>query len=217
MRRIWENLAFVSSANIFDGGVAIGNIYRIGSEHVNVIYAQQERPVFPDHRSAQREPLRLQGSEQFVVVDRIKSSGGEVPDLRWNYTHTKARTGYRSICKNLDGLPRACHFIAAQFQIELVVVPKTLGDARNEGFDVDFGGERVLPDISTGDRRGLRPLRRKPQEALFCFYRLLRDQCELAQVMIIERALSVGGLIKSECAGYFDFERTGVDKAVDLV
>ena len=27
------------------------------------------------------------------------------------------------------------------------------------------------------------------------FYRLLRDQCELAQVVIIERALSVGGLI----------------------
>ena len=48
-------------------------------------------------------------------------------------------------------------------------------------------------------------------------YRLLRDQCELAQVVIIERALSVGGLIKSECSGDFDFERTGVDKAVDLV
>jgi hypothetical protein len=30
--------------------------------------------------------------------------------------------------------------------------------------------------------------------ALF-FFRLLRDQCELAQVVIIERALSVGGLI----------------------
>jgi hypothetical protein len=27
------------------------------------------------------------------------------------------------------------------------------------------------------------------------FYRLLRDQCELAQVVIVERALSVGGLI----------------------
>ncbi len=49
------------------------------------------------------------------------------------------------------------------------------------------------------------------------FYRLLRDQCELAQVVIIERALSVGGLIQSECSGDFDFERTGVDKAVDLV
>jgi hypothetical protein len=49
------------------------------------------------------------------------------------------------------------------------------------------------------------------------FYRLLRDQCELAQVVIVERALSVGGLIKSECSGDFDFERTGVDKAVDLV
>ena len=35
--------------------------------------------------------------------------------------------------------------------------------------------------------------------------------------MIIERALSVGGLIQSECSGDFDFERTGVDKAVDLV
>jgi hypothetical protein len=29
--------------------------------------------------------------------------------------------------------------------------------------------------------------------------------------------LSVGGLIQSECSGDFDFERTGVDKAVDLV
>jgi hypothetical protein len=27
------------------------------------------------------------------------------------------------------------------------------------------------------------------------FYLLVRDQCELAQVVIIERALSVGGLI----------------------
>src|SRR3984885_6072108 len=52
--------------------------------------------------------------------------------------------------------------------------------------------------------------------ALF-FYRLLRDQCELAQVVIIERTLRVGGLIQSECSGDFDFERTGVDKAVDLV
>jgi exodeoxyribonuclease-3 len=47
--------------------------------------------------------------------------------------------------------------------------------------------------------------------------RLLRDQCELAQVVIIERTLSVGGLIQSECSGDFDFERTGVDEAVDLV
>ena len=46
---------------------------------------------------------------------------------------------------------------------------------------------------------------------------LLRDQCELAQVVIIERALRVGGLIQSECSGDLDFERTGVDKAVDLV
>src|ERR1700733_2798579 len=52
--------------------------------------------------------------------------------------------------------------------------------------------------------------------ALF-FYRLLRDQCELAQVVIIERTLSVGGLIQSECSGDLDFERTGVDKAVHLV
>ena len=35
--------------------------------------------------------------------------------------------------------------------------------------------------------------------------------------MIIERALSVCGLIQSECTGDFDFERTGVYKAVDLV
>ena len=100
-----------------------------------------------------------------------------------------------------------------------MVVPKTLGDARNEGFDVDFGGEHVLPDISTGDRRGLKAVATKTAGGLCSvFYRLLRDQCELAQVMIIERALSVGGLIKSaNVRGYFDFERTGVDKAVDLV
>ena len=52
--------------------------------------------------------------------------------------------------------------------------------------------------------------------ALF-FYRLLRDQCELAQVVIIERTLSVGGLIQSECSGDLDFEGTGFDKPVDLV
>src|ERR1700690_3990707 len=55
------------------------------------------------------------------------------------------------------------------------------------------------------------------RETCSIFYRLLRDQCELAQVVIIERTLSVGGLIQSECSGDFDFERTGVDKAVDLV
>src|SRR5580658_8485386 len=47
--------------------------------------------------------------------------------------------------------------------------------------------------------------------------RLFRDQRELAQVVIIERTLSVGGLIQSECSGDFDFERTGFDKPVDLV
>jgi len=45
------------------------------------------------------------------------------------------------------------------------------------------------------NRRGWRPLRRKPQDLVYFFYRLLRDQCELAQVVIIERALSIGGLI----------------------
>jgi hypothetical protein len=42
---------------------------------------------------------------------------------------------------------------------------------------------RTSPDapqnIPTGDRRGWRPSRRKPQGLLY-FYRLLRDQCELA-------------------------------------
>ncbi len=35
--------------------------------------------------------------------------------------------------------------------------------------------------------------------------------------MIIESALRVGGLVQSECSGDFDFERTAVDKPVDLV
>ena len=68
----------------------------------------------------------------------------------------------------------------------------------------------------TNPRIVLPNLHQIPAQSLF-FYRLLRDQCELAQVVIIERALSVGGLIQSECSGDFDFERTGVDKAVDLV
>src|SRR6202142_3210058 len=55
------------------------------------------------------------------------------------------------------------------------------------------------------------------RETCSIFYRLLRDQCELAQVVIIERTLSVGGLIQGECSGDFDFERTAVDKAIDLV
>ena len=45
--------------------------------------------------------------------------------------------------------------------------------------------------------------------------RLFRYQRELAQVVIIERTLSVGGLIQREYSGDSDFERTGVDK-VDL-
>jgi hypothetical protein len=36
---------------------------------------------------------------------------------------------------------------------------------------------------------------RRPTRICTIFYRLIRDQCELAQVVIIERALSVGGLI----------------------
>ena len=49
------------------------------------------------------------------------------------------------------------------------------------------------------------------------FYLLLRDQCKLSQVVIVECALSVGSLIQSERSGNFDFERTGVDQTVDLV
>ena len=66
---------------------------------------------------------------------------------------------------------------------------------------------------ATGEDGGHREENRKTCST----FRLLRDQCELAQVVIIERTLSVGGLSQSECSGDFDFERTGVDKAVDLL
>ena len=61
---------------------------------------------------------------------------------------------------------------------------------------------------ATGEDGGRREENRKTCST----FRLLRDQCEFAQVVIIERTLSVGGLIQSECSGDFDFERTGVDE-----
>ena len=51
------------------------------------------------------------------------------------------------------------------------------------------------------DRRLLRIEAVATQTAAFLFHRLLRDQCELSQVVIIERALGLGGLIWSECSG----------------
>jgi hypothetical protein len=48
----------------------------------------------------------------------------------------------------------------------------------------------ALPDVRERERRRFGAA----LPALF-LYRLLRDQCELAQVVIIERALGVGGLI----------------------
>jgi hypothetical protein len=46
-------------------------------------------------------------------------------------------------------------------------------------FDVDCTSPDAPQVIPTGDRRGWRPSRRKPQ-SLIDFYRLLRDQCQLA-------------------------------------